>query len=77
MTYQPPKKMPPGQALALAALLIDFEIEQPQVNPPPPGWQMELKQARQALEELQAALSPKPQEAPQDLQPAESPQNAK
>lgn len=37
------------QALRLASLLIDFELEQPQVQPPPMGWVAELRSAKQTI----------------------------
>lgn len=39
------------QALTLAGLLIDFELESPAVQPPPVAWASELKAARQAINE--------------------------
>lgn len=38
-----------SQALALATLLIEFEIEQPQVQPPPEAWEQELREAKRTI----------------------------
>lgn len=37
------------QALRLASLLVEWEIEQPQVQPPPMGWIEELRAAKQTI----------------------------
>lgn len=39
------------QALALARLLIEFELETPAVTPPPPEWRYELNEAKKALDQ--------------------------
>lgn len=46
------------QALSLAILLLEFEIEQPAITPPPPDWEAELKAARAALQEMLGPVSP-------------------
>lgn len=43
------KLMDLTQALRLASLLIEWEIEQPQVQPPPMAWEQELRAARQTI----------------------------
>lgn len=53
------------QALSLASLLIEFELESPAVSPMPEEWQSELRQARQALGQLKASLT-KPAELPNE-----------
>ena len=40
------------QALTLAGLLIEWELENPQVEPPPEGWKTDLQAARKVLTEL-------------------------
>jgi hypothetical protein len=42
----------PKQALTLAALLIDFELESPAIQPTPPAWADELQQAKKTITEL-------------------------
>lgn len=44
------------QALALANLLISWELESPAVQPPPPAWEYELKEAQKTIS--QAITSP-------------------
>lgn len=58
-----PLPMPLTQAVALAACLVDFEIEQPQVTPPPPGWMDDLTAAQQTLKEFLAEINPIPHQA--------------
>lgn len=50
--------MPLTQALALASLLIDFELESPAVQPPPVAWAEELKAARQTINQAIARPDP-------------------
>lgn len=40
-----------NQALSLASLLIEFEIETPAVQPPPEAWISELRAARETINE--------------------------
>lgn len=48
------------QALALASLLIDFELESPAVQPPPEAWESELRAAKATIS--QAITRPDPGE---------------
>lgn len=50
------------QALTLACLLFEFELEAPQVHPPPPEWERELTAAKACLARLKSQLE-KPAEA--------------
>jgi hypothetical protein len=52
------------QALTLALLLIEFELEAPQIQPAPPAWVRELTEARTALVRLKAQLAPTPSAEP-------------
>lgn len=52
--------MTPAQALILASLLIDFELEQPAVKPAPPEWEEELQAARAVLNGMIARAAPPP-----------------
>lgn len=45
------------QALSIATLLIEFELESPQVQPPPVSWQQDLQAAKKAI---QAAIERQP-----------------
>ena len=46
------------QALALCGLLLDFEIEQPQVMPPPEAWVKDLQAARKIIRQMVCDLQP-------------------
>lgn len=46
------------QAVALAACLVEFEIEQPQVTPPPPDWLNDLTAAQDTLKAFLAEINP-------------------
>lgn len=39
------------QALSLASLLIEFELESPAVQPPPLAWEQELRAAKATINE--------------------------
>lgn len=41
-----------AQAISLAICLVEFEIENPQVEPIPPGWKHDLRKAQKRLTEL-------------------------
>lgn len=49
-----------SQALSLCVLLLDFEIETPQVQPPPEAWESELRAAKLTIN--QAINRPDPGE---------------
>lgn len=53
-----PESMERKQAVSLAMLLVEFEIENPQTLPCPPDWQNELKSALFQLQALHKELSP-------------------
>lgn len=52
--------MPLHQALALANCLIDFEIENSQITPPPVDWLEDLRRARVTLSHLFKQVGPPP-----------------
>ena len=58
-------QMPLHQAVALGLCLVDFELEQPQVSPPPPDWRKELTAAQETLRAFLADINPPPQPPPQ------------
>lgn len=54
------KPMSPSQALALAKCLIEFELEEPQVLPPPPDWMSDLERAAATITALWEQQRPPP-----------------
>lgn len=56
--------MHPSQALALAACLVDYEIEEPQIRPCPPEWLRELREARLILGALLSIFEHMPARRP-------------
>lgn len=63
-------QIPLHQAVALGLCLVDFELEQPQISPPPPGWMKDLTAARETLKDFLADIHPPPQ--PQQLTPQQA-----
>lgn len=58
MRTEPPEL---HQAVSLAIVLVDWELESPQVRPIPPQWKTDLQRARAALEEFWSELEAKRQ----------------
>lgn len=55
-----PLPMPLTQAVALATCLVEYELECPQIVPPPPDWELDLAAARETLREFLSELNPPP-----------------
>lgn len=52
-----PEDMSQIQAIGIAMLLVDYELENPQVRPIPEEWQNELKSALYQLQKLHKGMS--------------------